>query len=296
MLRVTSEMMVTSSLRRLSARLESYESRQAQLATGRRVNKPSDDPSSASRALALRSSIRARTQEKRNADDAMTSLDTTDSELQNAVAQVQRAQTLVLRAASAVGSNERDAIAAELTQIRASLVSIANVETGGRPLFAGFSDDPPVQLIAGTWTYTGDTGEIQRRVTDQDRVTVNRTAEQAFGFDTAGEDLFTVLDDMIAAVDNDDPDLVRANLDRLEGGRARLTENLAIVGATANRVEGAQNRTENTILVLRGELSEVQDVDFEEAIMGLRVEEIAYEATLQALGRALPATLVSFMR
>lgn len=295
-LRVTSDMMVTSSLRRLSARLESYETTQRQLASGRRVQRPSDDPASASRALSLRSGIRARTQEKRNADDAMTTLDRSDVELQNVVKQIQRAKVLALRAASEAGSPERDAIAAELTQIRESIVNIANVETRGRPLFSGFSEDSPVQLIAGTWTYTGDAGAIERRVTDQDRVTVNRTAEQVFGFDTPGEDLFTVLDELITATDADDQNAVNATLGRIDASLNRLTENLAIVGATANRVEGARTRTEGTLIVLQGELSEVQDVEFEEAIMRLQVEEVAYQATLQALGRALPDSLLSFMR
>lgn len=295
-MRITNEMMVTSSLRRLSARLERYEDRQKQLATGRRVNAASDDPPSASRALALRSSIRARTQEVRNADDAVTNLDRTDSELQNVLTQLQRVRTLALRAANAGGSEERDAIASELGQIRDSIVGIANTETQGRPLFSGFSDDAPVQQVAGTWTYTGDAGELKRRVTDQDRVTVNRTAQQVFGFGTANGDLFTVLDDMIAAVDADDQALVSTTIDRLDTSSSLVAENLAIVGSVTNRVETARTRTEGAILILQGELAEVQDVDLEEAIMGLRIEEVAYEATLQALGRALPPTLVSFMR
>ena len=37
-------------------------------------------------------------------------------------------------------------------------------------------------------------------------------------------------------------------------------------------------------------------MDVAEAIMDLQVEEVAYQATLQALGRSLPDTLVSFLR
>lgn len=293
MVRVTSEMMVTSSLRRLSARLERYELRQSQLASGRRVQRPSDDPSAASRGLALRSALRARQQEVRNADDAVATLDRTDMELQNVLVQVHRARELGLRAASSIGEQEREAIAAELGEIRAAVLGIANAEQGGRPLFSGFSDDAPVQLVAGAWTYTGDDGELVRRVTEQDRVVVNRSAEQVFRFDVAGEDLFSTLDELAAA---GDPAAVSDALEKLDVNRNRIAENLAVVGATTNRVEDARSRTEGALQVLRGELSAVQDIDLEEAIMNLQVEEVAYEATLAALGRALPESLVSFLR
>ena len=293
MVRVTSEMMVTSSLRRLSSRLERYELRQSQLASGRRVQRPSDDPSAASRGLALRSAMRARQQELRNADDAVATLDRTDVELQNVLVQVHRARELALRAASSIGDQERTAIAAELREIQSAVVGIANAEQGGRPLFSGFSDNPPVRWDGADWQYDGDAGQLVRRVTEQDRVVVNRTAAQVFGLDGSGDDLFTTLG---ALADATDPAGVTAALEKLDANRNRIAENLAVVGATTNRVEDARSRTEGAVQVLRGELSAAEDIDLEEAIMNLRVEEVAYEATLAALGRALPGSLVSFLR
>lgn len=296
-MRVTTRLMVTNSLRRLSSRLESYEQKQEQLATGRRVNRTSDDPSSASRSIALRAAIRARTQESRNADDARTFLDRTDAELQGVMTSLHRVKDLTLRANNSVSAGERDAIAREIEQLRDGLVGIANARNGDRPLFAGTSDGLAVQKVAGAWQYTGDTGEVQRRVSEQDRVVVNRNASDVFGFGGApGSDLFSRLDALVVGLDTGDATAIRDGIGDVDTAFSRVTEQLSIVGATTNRVEGAKERTEKGILTLRSELAEVQDVDLEEAIMELKVEEVAYQATLSALGQALPQSLVSFLR
>lgn len=294
-MRVTTQLMVNNTLRRLTDRLERYESAQEQLATGRRVVRPSDDPSSAARALSLRATIRARQQDVRNADDAVAHLDRADSELQSVNRTMQRVRDLALRASNDVAPGERDAIATELSALRDQLVAVANTEHDGRPLFAGTAGGPAVAQVAGAWTYAGDDGAVLRRVGDRERIQVNVTAEDAFGF-TAGQDVFSTIDQLITDLGTGDQAGIRASLDRIDTGMAATNEALARIGATTNRVESTADRIEDTILTLRSELAEVQDVDLEEAIMELRVQEVAYEATLGALGRSLPTSLVSFLR
>lgn len=294
-MRVTTQLMVNNTLRRLTDRLDRYESAQEQLATGRRVVRPSDDPSSAARALSLRATIRARQQDVRNADDAVSHLDRADSELSSVSTTMQRVRDLALRAANDVSAEERGAIATELTALRDQLVAVANTEHDGRPLFAGTADGAAVENVGGTWTYGGDDGAVLRRVSEQDRVQVNVTAADAFGF-TAGQDVFTTIDQLVVDLGTGDQAGISASLDRIDTGLAAVNGARARIGATTNRVESAADRVEGTILSLRSELAEVQDVDLEEAIMELRVQEVAYEATLSALGRSLPTSLVSFLR
>jgi flagellar hook-associated protein 3 FlgL len=295
-MRVTTNLMVTNTLRRLSTRLEQYESKQEQLATGRRINRTSDDPAGASRSLVLHSAIRARTQERRNANDAVQLLDTADSKLQGALTTMHRVKSLTVRASSDLGSTERDAIARELEQLQGSLVGIANSTSGDKPLFSGTRDGLAVEKVAGAWSYTGDNGTIMRRISEQDRVTANVTADTIFGFGSPQGDVFTMIDDLIGALGTNDTATMNAGLGRLDDAFAGITQQLAVIGSVTNRVEGARDRTQSALMTLKSELAEVQDVDLEEAIMDLQVEEIAYEATLQALGRSLPQSLVSFMR
>ncbi len=94
-------------------------------------------------------------------------------------------------------------------------------------------------------------------------------AEGPFGPFAGGGDAFSMLDELIAEV--------RA------GNSANVAAAVARTGGTQPRIGAAANR-------------EVEDVDMAEAVMELQVQEVAYSATLQALARALPSSLVSFLR
>ncbi|HVL99729.1 MAG TPA: flagellin [Egibacteraceae bacterium] len=296
-MRVTSEMMVANSLRRLSTRLERYERAQSQLAAGSRLLAASDDPSGTGQALGLRASQRAREQEVRNASDARSWLGLADSQLQAAVEGLQRARGLAVRGSSSLNADERRAIAAELASVRDEMVTIANFAHRGRPLFAGYGEGPAVAQVDGVWTFRGDEGAITRRVGESDVVQVNVTAAAAFGFGSAGGDVFTMLDELVAALDAPDAAAaLNAGIGRIDGARRHVGDALARVGANTNRVESARRRSEDALAATRGQLAEVEDVDIAAAIMDLQTQELAYTATLQALARALPPSLVSFLR
>jgi flagellar hook-associated protein 3 FlgL len=298
-MRVTSQSMVGTSLRRLSQRLARYERAQTQIATGKRIRKPSDDPAGANRGLALRAAQRAQEQAARNATDARSRLEIADSQMQAGVERLGRARELSLRAASGVNASERRAIADELGAIRSELQSVANFDHNGQPLFAGYSDAPPVAKVAGTWTYTGDSGQISRRVGEQDIVVVNVNAGEMFGFSgSPGTDVFSRLDALIAELGaaNPSPAALSAGIADIDTAMQRLGDHQARVGAAANWVESALQRGEDTLLSLRGELAETEDVEVASAVMELQTQQMAYEATLSALERALPASLLSFNR
>ena len=295
--------MVTGSIRRLSTRLEKYEQIQSQLATGKRIMTPSDSPGDANRTLGLRAVQRAREQETRNAADAESWLNITDSQLQGAMERLGRARDLTVRGASSQDVDERRAIAAELRNVRDEMVSIANFRNRGRPLFSGFSDASAVSYDGTNWVYQGDNGAVTRRVGESDVVQINVTAPKVFGFvdpsdpSTAGNtDVFTILDTVIDQLAAGDLNGLSASVGTVDGARARVGDALAQVGAATNTVTSAVRRTEDTLLAIKGELAEIEDVDLAEAVMELQTQESAYQATLQALARALPPSLVSFLR
>ena len=292
-MRVTSEMMAANSVRRLSGRLQQYERVQSQLATGRRVLRASDDPSSAGRAMTLRTQLRANDQALRNAGDARAWLEVGDGKLQTAVQRLHRVRDLAVRGANALGASERNALALEVSSIREELRSIANSRYRGRPLFGGTSDADPVDPAGAV---VDDGGAVSRRIGDAtgEVVTVNVLASDAFG--TGADSLFVRLDELETALKSGDDAGITAAIGHIDTARERLGTQLATVGATMNRVESADQRLTDIRLTLRGELAQVQDVDMAEAVVELQTQEVAYQATLGAIGRALPPSLVSFLR
>jgi len=284
-----------AALDRLTTRLSEYSQTQERLSTGKQLNRSSDDPIGMNRALELRATLSAREQESRNGEDGQMWLQLADTTLQDAVSQIQRARELAVRGATYVGTVEREAIATEIGHLRDDLVALANTQHQGRGLFSGFSTDDAVQNIAGTWTYTGDAGQINRRVSENEVVTINVTADAAFGF-SAGDDVFTVLDDLEAALYADDAATVETAIGRLDSNLEVVLGGLGTIGARTNQIEAAAVRTSHDIQTITERLSSLEDVDIAEAVMDLELQQTAYEAALSAFARSSQTSLLDFLR
>lgn len=295
-MRITSEVMVTRSLERLNSRLQTYERKQSELALGKRIIQASDDPAGARRGSSLRAALKAREQDVRNADEAGGWLATADGQLQSASERMVRLRELVTQGASHADPQVREAIAIEVRAIAEELAGIANTTYNDRPLFGGFDGGPAVEKVAGVWTSAGDGDQVTRRVSDSELVRINITAGEWLGFGAPGGDLLTQLDELADDLVAGDQTKISGHLGRLAVASDRITDGLATIGAATNRIESASARASELLLTLRTELSKVEDVDVAESVMELQVQQVAYEATLQALGRALPPSLVAFLR
>lgn len=70
-MRITNSMMINNMLRNMSANLNRLDKYQSQLATGRKIRVPSDDPVGASRSLRARTDLARNQQYAKNVDDAI---------------------------------------------------------------------------------------------------------------------------------------------------------------------------------------------------------------------------------
>ena len=299
-MRVTSEVLVTRSLDRLNTRLKAYERSQSELAMGKKILKPSDDPGGANRSMSVRAAMRARNQELRNINDAMGWLNNADSQLQSAMERTQRPRDLTVDGATLKDPGAHRAIATELRAIADELVGIANTTHMGRPLFGGYADgDAVVQDADGNLTFdppSGQADQVLRRVSDTEQVRVNTTAAEWLGADGADGDLVTFLRGLADDIEAGGQDAATQGLGVLDRALDRIGSNLADIGAATNRVDSAKARATDTLFALRTELSNIEDLDVAEGIMELQIQEVGYQATLQALSKALPPSLGSFLR
>jgi flagellar hook-associated protein 3 FlgL len=284
-----------AALYRVTSSLESMASSRDQVASGKRLRAPSDDPTGMSRALELRASMQIREQELRNASDGEMWINLADSKLQDAVERLQRARELAVRGASFSSTEERNGIAAEIAAIRDGLVEIANTRHQGRGLFAGFSAADAVQNPGSGWIYGGDAGVSNRRIGDSELIQVNVTAEDAFGFGS-GSDVFTVLDDFETALSSGDAAGIDAAIAEIDGALDTAIGALTELGAAGARIEHAKGAILEQVTAVRTELSMLEDADMSEAVMELQLSQMQYEAALAAFARTSQASLVDFLR
>lgn len=291
--RITQRLMVERSLTSMQTGMARLARSQEQLSTGRLINRPSDSPTGTNDAMRLRAQLAADAQHSRNAADGLSYLGQTDATLTTMVDNVRRARDLVVQGAStgSAGPDARAAIAAELKQIKESLVALANTEHMDRPLFGGTSTVPvyprPVPGVAGT------ADEVVRMVGDDMPVKVNTTFGEAFSVN--GDDLFTMMDDTIDAMTNN-PTALGGSLTRIDAVQKQMLSALADVGTRYGRVEGAMTTLTDANLNNTAALSEVENVDIAKAIVDLQMAEVAHQAALGATARVLQPSLLDFLR
>src|SRR4051812_14017207 len=127
--RITQNMLNTQLMRNLNSNMIRMDNSQNQLATGRRINKPSDDPVGIAFGLRYRSEIAANDQYESNANAAVSWMDYTDVTLGQAGDVLQRIRELTVEAASGTNSAESlKAIKSEVTQLSEQMVTIGNSE------------------------------------------------------------------------------------------------------------------------------------------------------------------------
>ncbi|HEY0773368.1 MAG TPA: flagellar hook-associated protein FlgL [Nocardioidaceae bacterium] len=293
-IRITQRLMVERSLTAMQTGAGRLARSQEQLSTGRQINRPSDSPTGTNSAMRLREELSAAAQHARNASDGLAWLGRTDNTLTTMVDQTRRSRDLMLQGANgATGQQAKDAIAAELTQIRESLLSLANTQHLGRPIFGGTTDGGAAYGTT-TGAYVGQPApsEIKRTVGNGVEVTINTVGPDAFS--AAGTDLFEVLDDAITTLKaGGNP---AAHLDDLDAVMKTMLSELADVGTRYGRVESALASVNSSTLDMQAALSEVENVDIAKAIVDLQMQEVAYQAALGATARVIQPSLLDFLR
>lgn len=131
------------------SRINTY---QNQMATGKKINKPSDDPVEAARILKFRSDLSQLEMFEANAEDARSWMDITESSVNDVVQAVQRVRELTVQAANGVYTDqEREKIASEIEEIRDHIIQDGNTSYAGRYIFSNFYTDEPLFNDDGTY-------------------------------------------------------------------------------------------------------------------------------------------------
>ncbi|MCF6736705.1 flagellar hook-associated protein FlgL [Blastococcus sp. KM273129] len=293
-MRITQKAVALTSLQGLNRNLDTFGKLQEQLTSGRLINAPSDSPTGTNKAMQIRSEQAAVEQFARNISDADSWLSITDSTLQNMLEVTRRVRDLTVQGASTGNSSEasRRALATEVASLRESLLGLANTTIQGRPVFGGVTTGTTAYSDAGAYQGIGG-ADVLRRVSFTEEVRVDLTGPEVFG--PAGADLFAVVariaDDLV-----DDPAALDQGLVDLDAVMERMLGGVADVGARAARVEREQQINTDLALRLETQLGEVENVDLPGTIMRLQMQQVGYQAALQATAKAISPTLMEYLR
>lgn len=117
---------------------------QEQIATGKRINKPSDDPIGASRAMRLRKALSQIDQYEKNIQFGSTWLNVTDVALKTIQQFLSQAVDVASQMSIGTGTTgERQAAAQSIQNLLNQIIQVGNTQLDGRSIFAGFQDRSP---------------------------------------------------------------------------------------------------------------------------------------------------------
>ena len=294
-MRITHGMVTDTSLRNMSNNLNRLETLHNEISTGKRLSKPSDDPAAVARTLTYNGDIAAGEAYLRTIDSATTWMNATDDALSEAGDLLQRARELAVQGANGtLTPADMATIGSEVGNILSQMVVTGNASLRGQRLFGGelINADPfTASATAPGYTYTGDTGTMEREYDLGAYVTINTPGQSTMG--PAITALFNLRNNLNAgnssAISSGDIGAIDTALDTLISARAE-------VGAKTNRLEAAQGRQDLLQVNLKDLRSKSEDTDIVEAISKFSVQETVYKASLEVSGRAIQPSLLDFLR
>jgi len=268
-----------------------------ELTTGRRVNKPSDDPTASAVLVQNQDQSEQTAQYLKSLTNLRGQLQTADATLNSMVVALQRAITLGVEGATGTLSNaNRASLADELSGIQDQLLSLANLSFQGQFLFAGtatrtrpfIADDASPSGVR----YDGNSGVNAVEVGDGFLLPINKPGSQLFA--AAGKNVFQATHDLIQAMQTGvgiDAAVtqVRQTLDYLSGQRV-------FFGNTVNQMDAQQTFLNSQKLELSQQETNLAGSDMASAVSRMVNAQNARDASLAAMGRATQTTLFDYLK
>ncbi len=297
-------MMNSQMMLNLNRNAQKMNNTQLQLATGKKINKPSDDPVGITYALRYRAELASNEQYQKNVDSAISWLEFNDTVLDQAGSVLQKVRELSVQAAT--GSNPQsalDSIKEEMSQLKEQLVDIANSTLNGKYVFNGQEYDKKpydfasnINGILDPSVYNGstDSGSIQYTVGDGVQLSINVTGNDVFG---SGQDsVFMLMDRLNDALSKGEYGKISDELGNIDSRMDQILSTRAEVGAKTNRIELLQGRLGDLEVNLTELQAKTEDANYAELIMLSKIQENIYNASLSAGARIIQPSLVDFLR
>jgi flagellar hook-associated protein 3 FlgL len=157
---------------------------QLQLASGKRMLSPADDPTGAVQALQFRSGVEKTHQYQRNSDMLEHRLQLSEGTLAAVVEGLQRVRELALAGNNGTQSNEtRRYMAGEIRHILDELLQLANTrDANGEYIYAGHSSLTQAFSLGagGVVSYNGDDGQRQLQISPVRQVAIGDSGQRVF--------------------------------------------------------------------------------------------------------------------
>ncbi|CAA7603177.1 Bacterial flagellin N-terminal helical region [Acididesulfobacillus acetoxydans] len=290
-MRITNIMMSQNLLSNLEAVQTTVQKYQNQLASGKKINQPADDPVGTQLTLGLKGALSDNSQWQANASQGLSVLQTTNDTLQNMMQMLQRARTLAVEVNNGTfTAADRATTADEVQQIQQEVGSLANTQVGDMYIFSGTSSSQPWQ---GGANWTGNAGLVNIEVGKGEQIPIN--ADFTGLFQGTGS-IFNVLSGFVGDLKSNNLSGLQNDLQNIDNQVQSFTAKEAELGALTDRVQTVQKNLQQSSTNLSQNLSTVQDADVATVITQLTNAQNVYQAALSVGARYIQPSLADYMQ
>lgn len=288
-MRVTNSMMTTTVKRNLFRQAERLANKQEIMSSGKKINRPSDDPLGYGKILDYRKTLSSLDQYDRNIQNAKNRIEFLETTLEGVDELIVDAKNWAVNQ-SGSETMDREAAITSVQNLRDQLVQLGNSKMGNVYVFAGFQSLTPPFDASGT--YSGDDGYYSVMTADSMEMQIEADGSRVF---QGAEDVFDALDQLLVGLQTDDATLIRGQIERFDQAKGQVEVVRAESAAKYEQLELAEQQTAKLKLTFEEMMDSTEKANVEETIIDFNNQELAYEMSLNAAAKIIQPTLMQFL-
>jgi flagellar hook-associated protein 3 FlgL len=288
-------------------------------ASGKKLNKPSDDPSAVRPVLNSQALLRANERYMKTmgtALDRFNNLENHFDHMENMLASVY--ETNISSLNGIYTAEDRINLANTVSQIKDELLDVANAKFDGKYIFAGFEEQTQPFTVNGaydpltydpansmTWPvqYHGDINTFSLEISPGEMVEIGISGSDLFlgdadndgAVDVGKYDIFAVLTRIEDAMRANDTAAIEAEINNLQEGTDQIRRERGKTGNNTAKVERAMVNLQDVQITLQETLSRYEDADIIEAITNMTQQENALEVALQVAAQVSRLSILDYI-
>jgi len=291
---------------------EKMQTLQLAAATGKRLNRPSDDPTAISPVLSARTQIQQSDRYIETIESGLDRIDGMDGYLDSIENTLVRIKEISIASGNGtLSAEDRLTYADEVSQLRESLLSDSNASIDGKYLFSGFAEQTQPFSLNPNYpatdpnpvNYNGDYGILEFEIAPNELIKVNITGN---GFmlgdldndgvtDPGAVDVFALVTQLEEELRANNPAGITAILEPIEDAADQVRSQRSLEGNVGRRLEVARDHMEEIKIDMEEYRSRFEDADILETITELQQQEQSFQAALNVTGKVSELSILDYI-
>jgi flagellar hook-associated protein 3 FlgL len=270
-----------------------------QISSGDLINEPSDNPAGAA---SLAENLAAQSQNdqyQQNTTSLEGLLQTADSTLSSVVESLNKAISLGTQGAtSTISSENQQQIAEQVQGIQAEILQLANTSYQGSYIFAG-TDTTTVPFTANSSspdgaTYNGNDSTNTVEIADGRSIQTNLPGSQIFQSSSAN--VMGSLQNLVTALQSGNTTSISTATNEVSSALNYVSQERVFYGNATDQLTSNQTFLQDEQVDLKSQENSLDAVDMAQAATNLSQAQVTQSATLAALAKVVPLTLLDYLK